>query len=154
MATLHWFFCMLRWTVRIDPAIAGLRGHFPFAFVPTYTWRRNCATCFAINSAKPRLPSSPQLRRRGDARRTNDDVFLRIDPRRQADLGRVRCYQCCQPSADARPESVLCDTRRWGGLLKIPQPRMLSWLFEGGDREEHDGVDRHGPIVRRVYILR
>ena len=49
----------------------------------------------------------------------------------------------------------LCSgTRRWGGLLKIPQPRMLSWLFEGGDREEHDGVDRHGPIVRRVCILR
>jgi hypothetical protein len=38
-------------------------------------------------------------------------------------------------------------------MLKIPQSRMLSWLFEGGDREEHDGVDRHGPIVRRVYIL-
>lgn len=50
--------------------------------------------------------------------------------------------------------NLYCDTRRWGGLLKIPQPRMLSWLFEGGDREEHDGVDRHGPIVRRVYILR
>ena len=38
-------------------------------------------------------------------------------------------------------------------MLKIPQPRMLSWLFEGGDREEQDGIDRHGPIVRRVYVV-
>lgn len=47
-----------------------------------------------------------------------------------------------------------CDTCSWGGMLKVPQPKLLSWLFEGGDREEHDGVDRHGPIVRRVYTLR
>jgi hypothetical protein len=36
---------------------------------------------------------------------------------------------------DAKP---LLD--RWGGLLKIPQPAVLSWLFEGGDREEGDGI--------------
>ena len=62
----------------------------------------------SIKSAKPRLPCSPQLRRRGDAWRANDDVFLRIDPRGQANLGRVRCfrYQCSRPPADARSESV------------------------------------------------
>ena len=49
MATLHWFFCLLRWTVRLDIAIAGLPGRLLFAFVPTDTlarWQQNCATCF------------------------------------------------------------------------------------------------------------
>ena len=54
----------------------------------------------------------------------------------------------CESTLDAKP---VLD--RWGGMRKIPQSRALSWLFEGGDREDGDGVDRHGPIVRRFYIV-
>ena len=57
----------------------------------------------------------------------------------------------CESTLNGKPR-----LDRWGGMAKIPQWRALSWLFEGGDREDGDGVDRHGAacyLLAVCYLL-
>ena len=54
----------------------------------------------------------------------------------------------CESTLDGRPTLDLL-----GGQTKIPSGRISTWLFEGGDRDPGDVVERHGPIVRRVYVV-
>ena len=62
-----------------------------------------------------------------------------------------------KPPASNRFVSFRTDAKplldRWGGLLKIPQPAVLSWLFEGGDREEGDGIQRKKISINNTIIL-